>query len=171
MHNNAPIDTDNIGNIQSLRISGDAGNQLTDQDVLHLAAIPRLGHLTIGSAPQLTPAGLAHLADIEGLWNLNFRAAGLTDEQVSALAGLDGLRSLDLALNRQVTDAALPAIASIGGLETLTLDSTAVTDAGLGSLATPDAAACKRAADRHHRCRARALGHHQRPQEPGIERV
>src|SRR5690554_4531925 len=67
-HNNNPIDEENLGNIQSLRIDRESGNQLTDDDLLHLSALPRLGHLTISSAPEITPAGMAHLAQIENLW-------------------------------------------------------------------------------------------------------
>ena len=109
LHNNAAIDADNIESIQSLRISSDVGAQLTDQDVLHLTTLPRLGHLTIGGVPNVTPAGLAQLVGVSSLWNLSFRGADLTDDQVAALSGLVGSRSLDLALNRQMTDGAMPA--------------------------------------------------------------
>lgn len=134
-HNNAPIDADNIVNIQSLRIDVGAAELFTDSDVRHLLAIPRLGNLAFSAAPNLTAASLAQLEGIENLWKLEFRNAGLRDEQVQGLAGLHSLRSLDLTQNDQVTDAAMEAIAGLRSLETLTLNSTAVTDAGISSLA------------------------------------
>jgi WD40 repeat protein len=72
--------------------------KITDDGLMHLAAIPQLEELTI-NAQDVTDAGMRHLARSKSLRKLSlFRTEKVTDEGIKALAALPRLRSLFLYL-------------------------------------------------------------------------
>jgi|GEM_PF-1584377 len=99
----------------------------------YLPGLAHLKKLHLGTAEKVTDAGLAHLAKIRSLEELNIGGSNITDAGVVHLAQLTGLKTLWLQ-NSEVTDAGLATLRSLKLLEELLLNRTKVTGAGLAHL-------------------------------------
>ena len=93
------------------------------------------------SGPEVTDAGLAHLAGLTALETLFLGVTQVTDAGLAHLAGLTALKDLVISANQwdpigtQVTDAGLAHLTGLTALEALWLESTEITDVGLAHLA------------------------------------
>jgi predicted negative regulator of RcsB-dependent stress response len=92
---------DTIGTVESVDFWNPS--QVTDDDVAHLAQLPRLKHLNLTDT-QVTDAGLKHLAGLKDLSGLTLDNTQVTDAGLVHLAGLKGLRHLNV-YRTLVTDA------------------------------------------------------------------
>jgi hypothetical protein len=117
---------------------------VTDADVEHLKALPRLRFLTIGlvtkpgvtdraSNPRITDAALKHIEGLTQLENLDLQRTNVTGAGLERLHRLTRLRWLNLR-STLVSDAGLRHVRGLTTLDVLTLDKTKVTDAGLEHL-------------------------------------
>jgi WD40 repeat protein len=83
---------------------------------------------------HMTPAGVAQIATLKNVVELNIGESNVTDEAVAKLAGLNQLRRLRLSHNRhpdKVTNKSLQVIARLPKLEELEILHAAVDDEGL----------------------------------------
>jgi hypothetical protein len=104
---------------------------VTDLDLVHLKALPRLRELYL--SPKITDAGLENLAELVDLRLLTLSDARITDAGLARLKGLHQLQSLFL-YGTPITDAGLEHLRGLTRLEHLSLDHTRVTDEGLKKL-------------------------------------
>jgi beta-lactamase regulating signal transducer with metallopeptidase domain/Leucine-rich repeat (LRR) protein len=105
-----------------------------DSDLKHLAGLPELQSLRLGTSREITDAGMTHLAGLTRLQRLDLSGTQVTDaglEHLKALAELQDLRLKDT----QVTDAGLAHLKGLTALQGVALEGTRVTDAGLAHLA------------------------------------
>ena len=143
---------DDAGNVVSIT----AGSVVTDELLAQLARLPQLRDLEIGSATELTEAGLAHLANmsalekfsltsLEGralgdeairavrrlkrLRDLSLGECGTTDAGARLLEGMQQLTHLELRQEGRLTDAALVSVGKLTGLKHLDLSSYVATEA------------------------------------------
>lgn len=106
---------------------------ITDRACEHLRALIRLESLTLMNA-DISSAGLAHLADLTNLTNLNLSAnPRITDDGMEHLARLPRLAVLRL-FSTGVSDGGLAHLGRLTSLEVLNLSGTEITDAGLAHL-------------------------------------
>lgn len=104
---------------------------ISDEGLASVGKLPRLRELVLEISP--VNEGLAHLAGLDSLQNLQLMATELDDAGAAYLAGLPSLRQLGL-WRTGITDAALAHVAMLSALTTLRLDYTAVTDAGMATI-------------------------------------
>jgi len=120
---------------------------LTDAGLRHLAGLPHLGDLRIGSLdpshgipgmalPQnrVTDAGLARLKGLTNLQGLNLGGLPVTDAGLDAVKDLPNLGGLDLD-RTQMTGPALGRLKSLPGLAVLSLNGSPVAEDELRHLA------------------------------------
>ncbi len=134
--------------IVSVTMSG----TVTDELLAQIATLPQLKELHIEVTKGVTPAGIAHLAEMPRLekltlYNVNTEGAGLGDDAIRSLVGAKSLRELSigecgttdagaklleqlpqltsLSLNQdgQLTDEALKSIGKLTRLKSLSLNS------------------------------------------------
>lgn len=116
-------------------ISVDCSNQPINNWML--SVLPRFRHLEIldlWNANGFDDAGLAHLAKLKNLRELNLVNTPITDAGVAHLARLSRLEVLTLS-GTEITDDALRQIRHLKNLRTLILEDTEITDSGLAFLA------------------------------------
>ena len=85
------------------------------------------------SGPDVTDAGLKHLAGLKRLQHLKLYGTGVTDAGLKHLAGLKRLQHLSL-YKSEVTDAGLKHLARFKQLKTFNLSKTKVTAKGKAEL-------------------------------------
>lgn len=131
--------------------------KVTDKDLQLLGGLSETRAMTL-FAPGATPAGLAPLAEMSGLTELDLAGTSVTDgglvhlkgmkqlrtlslrqtkignNGISVLAGMTQLAILDLSDNAQLGDKAVAQLAKLNSLSQLVLSGTGVTDTGVKSL-------------------------------------
>ncbi len=105
----------------------------TDAGLAHLAGLTQLYDLNLDKT-QITDAGLVHLVGLTHLQGLCLGNTQITDAGLLHLAGLTQLQRLILD-NTRITDAGLVHLARLTQLQELLLDNTQITDAGLAHIA------------------------------------
>jgi Leucine Rich repeat len=111
-----------------------ATRPVTDNDFIHLAALPRIRFLYLtNTGPRVTDAGLAHLPRPDRLVSFVAGGTAVGNEFAKRLATADGMDTLFLGGTR-VSDEGLLALSTLGQLLNLSIDNTEVTDAGLDAL-------------------------------------
>ena len=109
------------------------GRELTDQGLLHLAALKDVVSLNL-KATRITDAGLVHLKDLKKLRRLHLEQTVVGDEGILHLKGLANLEYLNL-YGTKVTDKSLEHLTGLKKLDQLYLWQTDVTDEGVAQLA------------------------------------
>lgn len=108
--------------------------EISDAGLRHLAGLKRLEHLQL-SSPQMTDRGLEHLSGLTGLLELNLSRTKITSEGVKCIASLRQLRTLSL-YGTQVDDKALEYLQGLTQLRSLHLEYTHISDQGLAQVAS-----------------------------------
>ena len=110
---------------------------VTDNDLSHLVALPRLYKLNISSCKNITDAGLAHLKELTLLKKLDISySMQITDVGLVHIKELASLKQLNLSFCRQITDVGLSHISGLPQLEWLNLcECDQLTDKGVAHLA------------------------------------
>jgi uncharacterized protein (TIGR02996 family) len=122
-----------LAGLKHIRALGLMDGTMTDAGLAPLAELAGLEDLQLGWT-RVGDAGLAHLAGLTRLRDLRLSDTRITDAGLAYLARLRGLKWLDLSVNR-VTDAGLAHLVGMTGLKGLYLDGTRITDVGLSQLA------------------------------------
>ncbi len=104
------------------------GDELTDEALKNLKAIPSVKSLRLLYAGKVTDSGLSNLAPLVKLQRLVIEGSQVTG--IDSLDGLPELESLTLAGNN-LTDAGIAKIKGLTGLRELSLSGRGLTDAGL----------------------------------------
>ncbi len=132
----------------------------SDEDLKLLDGLTDLTGVFLFQNRSIGDDGLAHVAHLKNLVQLDFCATSVTDKGMEAIAGLTKLKDLwmfevpfvtdagmkyvsglhelkllDVRRNPQLTDAMLPYLTGLTALEDLELGETAITDEGLRQLA------------------------------------
>lgn len=94
--------------LRRLELNGTT-TKITDEGLAALASLPQLEDLDFNSAPLITDAGLAEVAKLTKLLKLNLKATKITDTGLEPLKSLRKLETLDLT-GTQVTPAGAAAI-------------------------------------------------------------
>jgi hypothetical protein len=113
-------------------ISGGLQASVTDTGLAHLAGLTRLRQLDLCCAP-ITDAGLVHLKGMTRLQKLDLSETSITNAGLAHLTGLSSLLELDLSWTR-ITDAGLVHLGGLKSLQTLCLSKTAIGEAGVLNL-------------------------------------
>ena len=109
---------------------GFEGDTITDDDLATLRHFPRLTSVYVDDAPNVTDAGLAHLATMKNLYSIILRCPQITDAGLVHLKGLHGLDDVSLKSNH-ITDAGIVHLKGLPQLHQLSLAGNGITDAGL----------------------------------------
>lgn len=109
---------------------GFEGDTITDDDLETLRSFPRLTSLYIDEAPNVSDAGLVHVAALKKLYQLCLRCPQITDAGIIHLMGLHELDDLDLESDL-ITDVGLVHLKKLPRLRQLALRGNGITDAGL----------------------------------------
>lgn len=124
---------ESLAKLPQLRKLTIASNAIQDDDLRSLAVLQQIEDLQLNC--DLTGAGVAHLASLQGLTSLGFFCSEqLTDTALIQIRALPRLRRLRLAYTSRITDTGLKLLRTMPALEELTLKSTAVTPEGLDVL-------------------------------------
>lgn len=115
------------------------GDAITDELLAKLKTLPHLRKLNIEVTTQLTPAGLAHLGELDNLHRLEVytvnKDEGLGDAILKSIAGVKHLRELSIG-QCGVTDEGLKNLEQMPQLTSLRLNNEGLlTDACLSSIA------------------------------------
>lgn len=123
-----------LTNLRTLELAGDFEHKrLTDAGLAHLAGLTRLTELDV-SEHLLTDAGLVHLAGLTELEVLNLSDnEGIVGPGLEHLKHLPKLRRLDLG-STGLTTAAVPLLRQFSQLESLDLFGTKIGERGLNTL-------------------------------------
>jgi hypothetical protein len=107
---------------------------VTDADLQHLRAFPKLRTLALGGSGKVTAKGLATVGGLKGLEDLSLSGVkAVTDESLKNLAKLSNLQRLDLSLTG-VGDKGLKHLTGLKRLLSVTLTLTQVTPQGVQDL-------------------------------------
>jgi len=120
---------DDFGDLTELELSGNP--DITDAGIRHLAGMNKLRSLSL-QGTGVTGPGLQHLP--RGLELLNLQRTPLTHEALGNLRGMTRLKILQLG-NTATTDLGLANLFGLLSLEELDLRHTDITDAGLAHFA------------------------------------
>jgi hypothetical protein len=151
-----------IGDLAQLRhLFLSLDSSVTDEGLLHLAALKQLTYLhlgidqtsdaalaalkdmtqmrnltisTVGPAVVMTDAGLAHLQNMKQLRELTLMDTRITDAGLTQLQAFPNLELLLIANDIWITDAGIPQLAALKGLKSLLLMRTAITKDGARQL-------------------------------------
>ena len=112
-----------------------AGNDidLDDEMLRHLSNAKRLNRLHAGNCPNVTDAGLAHLADLKNLSMLRLYRNQATDDGLRHLAKLTSMQWLEIP-SENFTDDAIQHLAKMTKLYQLDLSKCQITDEGAKQL-------------------------------------
>ncbi len=124
-----------IGRVKSLKSLELNHAGVTDNAMVHLAALKELRHLSLAGCNRVSDAGIARLSDLKHLEELYLDKINLTSKGLARLAGLTALRGLSLR-DTKIDDAGIGHLGKLKSLFSLELDSTSVSDTGLNSLAS-----------------------------------
>ncbi|MGI8978684.1 MAG: leucine-rich repeat domain-containing protein [Pirellulaceae bacterium] len=118
---------DSFGNVNGVDFNPlkQENRQITDADLRHLKAFPRLNHLVLKNCCQITDAGLADLSGLANLQYLYLNDSPITDAGLVHLAGLTNLEELSLT-HTQVTGLGLVQLSGLTELRFLYLYSTRI---------------------------------------------
>jgi hypothetical protein len=109
-------------------------DELTDRGVAHLAGLGSLKDLEITDS-KMTAEGLTHLARLARLESLHIAGSRVDDEWLARLAMMKQIRSLGFASGQsEITDGGLSHLSDLKGLEVLDIQGSRVTDRGLAIL-------------------------------------
>lgn len=106
--------------------------QVTDAGIAHIAGLTNLDTVVL-SGSGVTDAGLAHLKRLRKLEHLYFANTKITDAGLVHLVGLTSLKTLDLT-GTDVSDRGLARLKTLTKLEVLVVDETRITNAGMKHL-------------------------------------
>ena len=107
-------------------------SDVTDDALLRIGRYDTLETLTL--PPQITDAGISHLAGLSRLKQLYINATRISDTGLKIVGDLRNLRDLFLS-HTPITDAGLAHLVALTGLEKLYLNGTQITDDGLAHVA------------------------------------
>lgn len=113
---------------------------INDSGLQQLAELKSLVGLNVELCPQLTDAGMAHLADCESLRVLVAMGTAIKPDGLKSIAKLPQLAALDLDFCDNATDAACEELRMFSALKSISLKKTAfepqrITPAGIAKLA------------------------------------
>lgn len=111
-----------------------ANGQMTDDLLSIVADIPTVVSLRLGASKRLTDAGVRHLARMPQLRHLDLGSTGVTDAGLAALEELTQLESLELGMTA-VTDAGMQSVHACTSLRRVNLMWTRTGDGTLRALA------------------------------------
>lgn len=114
------------------------GPQVKDEHLATLAGNTDLQELTLLNCPQVTDAGLVHIAKHKGLKRLMLDECQVTDEGLVQLASLQKLEELSIGGDAtKITDSGLAILNSLPNLKHLVVGGGQLSGAGLVHLAAP----------------------------------
>jgi hypothetical protein len=105
-----------------------------DQGLAEVARITGVRALYLDNCREITPQGLAHLAQLQELQKLSLSKTAVDNASLQYLGGLSELIELNLFGNAQLTDAGMAALAACKRLRSIKLQETSVGDEGLRRL-------------------------------------
>lgn len=118
----------------AVRFRANSARKADDRDLARLKSFPNLRLLDIPSAPNVTDAGLKHLAGLDRLVELDVSWSAVTAKGVVALIkGRIMMDRLDVS-GVPFLDDDLASLRGVPDFHTLNLRATAITDAGLAQL-------------------------------------
>jgi hypothetical protein len=133
---NQPVTAADLPGLQAVRITAPLSRQVTDADCALFRELPRLNILGIAGAQQVTTAGIAEIATLQGLRFLDLSQTPVDDAGLEALAASRSVQSLALNGSSGITDAGLAHLRRMEQLAALELgNQQALTDAGIAALA------------------------------------
>lgn len=107
---------------------------LRDEELRHVGRLTGLRYLSLSDAWEITDAGVAHLAGLVHLEELDLTETTITDVGLAYLSTLANVRTLSLWGTR-VGDSGLRHIRKLAALENVLMPYTKITDRGLHDLA------------------------------------
>ena len=115
------------------------GEKADDELLAKLKTLPKLRELDIEETKMITPAGLAHLAELPALeklslYEMSHDGAGLGNDAMSIVSQIKSLRDLRVSYC-SLTDVGLRALEGMTQLTALNLSHNQLTDVGMKSLA------------------------------------
>ena len=102
----------------------DAGGQLTDSVLARLGELPHISQLNFGGTKHVTDEGLAHLARLQQLQELDlsdYPGGQITDRGLAVLRHLPELRRLQMCWQSAITDAGVANLRFCEKLESVDL--------------------------------------------------
>ena len=114
-----------------------AAGRITDAAMKRLSKLDHVTHLDLGGCLQLTDEGLAHLARMPQLRELDINGwkGQLTDKGLAALSHLRELRKFEICWQQNISDAGLAHLAACEHLESVNLMGTPSGDGAIAALA------------------------------------
>jgi len=126
----------NLRSLEYLNLRGDSDYYI-DEGLAHLAGLAELRQLDIRQT-GLSDAGLAHIGKMTNLEDLNIADCAITNVGMAHLVGLRRLKKLDISSNpvdlSKVNDIGLTYFTGLTSLEELKLPYAGITDTGLAQL-------------------------------------
>ena len=116
----------------------DAGGQLTDSVLARLGQLPHISQLNFGGTKRVTDDGLAHLARLQRLQELDlsdYPGGQITDRGLAVLRHLPELRRLQMCWQSAITDAGVANLKFCEKLESVDLLGTHTGDGVIAALA------------------------------------
>ena len=116
----------------------DAGGQLTDRVLSRLGELPHISQLNFGGTKRVTDEGLAHLARLQRLQELDlsdYPGGQITDPGLAVLRHLPELRRFQMCWQSAITDAGVANLKFCEKLESVDLLGTHTGDGALAALA------------------------------------
>ena len=116
----------------------DAGGQLTDSVLARLGELPHISQLNFGGTKHVTDEGLAHLAHLHQLRELDlsdYPGGQITDGGLAVLRHLPELRRLQMCWQSAITDAGVANLRFCEKLESVDLLGTHTGDGVIAALA------------------------------------
>ncbi len=105
---------------------------ITDDNLRHLKVLTKLEQLSLPR--QIGDAGMANIAGLAKLKDLNIYDSRITDLSMDYIANLSNMEKLVISANN-ITDAGVAKLAGLNRVTILNLSSTKITDAGIRHLA------------------------------------
>jgi len=122
----------NIPSVEKLNLDG--MSNLTGAGLAHVATLSQLKDLNVGRTP-ITDGDLAHLSKLTKLESLNLYNTQTTDEGLVHLKRLRSLKRLKVRTKGEITDKGVAHLTEIKSLEHLDLPNWGITDEGLAHVA------------------------------------
>ena len=115
-----------------VHLSFQSHREFTDEDMAHLAKMPRLARLSLQHT-SVTDEGLRHLSKLTELNTLSLESTAVTDDGLKQLGGLRKLRRLQLNYTK-VSGKGLAHLQELQGLQRLEISNAVLEEGDLGSL-------------------------------------